>query len=287
MPTLVHLTPEQNAARILRAGIKPARPGPGGVAGVYCMPVLPDFSVTHQWLRELKRWSRARTLVGITFRLPPDEPVWVGRYDREHVQLPLGEAIRLILRLEDARGYQLLVPRPIAPRELRGVRRLPQVVGWRYWPGAHGRRPCTCIVCLPKGQYKSASIRARLDTDGKPPTKATLLAQLAAATTDEETEDALWQLRSRWRGGGEELASLVNSPSARVRAALAITLGVYRGPAARRLLRQLADDADETVRDEAQLSLGESAGSRSLPPKYVRLPRARVADRPPGIAGAP
>jgi hypothetical protein len=193
MPTLVHLTPEKNVARILRSGIKPTRAGWSCPAGVYCMPILPDFSITYQWLRELKRGGGRfhRTIVGVTFRLRSDEPVWIGHYAQEMAHMELGAAIRLIMRQPDARGYQILVPRRIAVRELRGTQRLPQVVGWRYLPDAHDRWPCICPMCLPKGSYRSASIRARLDPDPKPPTKAALVVQVRAAAAEEEVEKVL------------------------------------------------------------------------------------------------
>lgn len=263
MPTLVHLTPEKNVTRILRSGITLQRAGEYGLAGVYCMPVLPDFFVMHQWLRELKRRGGTfhRTMVGITFRLASDEPVLIGHYAREHVQMSLGEAIRLLMQQADARGYEIIVPRAIGAHAIRGVRHLPQVVGWRNMPDANGRPPCTCPVCLPRGQYKSVSIRERLDPEPKPPTKAALLARLRATGDDQEIEDVLWQLRARRRGGGEELAHLMRWPSARVRVALASAMGVYRGPTARRLLRQLADDPDAEVREEALMSLGERSDS--------------------------
>jgi hypothetical protein len=94
-----------------------------------------------------------------------------------------------------------------------------------------------------------------LDPELKLPTKAVLMERLVAATTEDEIEDVLWQLGARRRGGGEELRFLMGSPSPRVRAALALTLGAYRGSAARKLLSQLADDPDDAVRADARESL--------------------------------
>jgi hypothetical protein len=89
MPTLVHLADERNSAAILRNGLKTGRYG----TGIYCMPVLPDFFVTHQWLRELKR-NGARSYVGVYFKVPSAERVFAGRYGQQHQQMILGEAIR-------------------------------------------------------------------------------------------------------------------------------------------------------------------------------------------------
>ncbi|WP_280403709.1 hypothetical protein [Nocardia brasiliensis] len=49
MAMFVHLTPEKNVRRIRRAGIKVQG------AGVFCVPVLPSYVLSHQWLRELRR----------------------------------------------------------------------------------------------------------------------------------------------------------------------------------------------------------------------------------------
>jgi hypothetical protein len=126
------------------------------------MPVTPSYYASHQWLRELKRGGE-RTLVGIHFRLAGDEPVWVGHYGHAHLELPVGRAIRLFLQQADPLGYEFLVPRRIEPGEIVAVRTVPQVVGWRYHPGAHGQRPtCACPFCLPPGSIKSRKLRARL-----------------------------------------------------------------------------------------------------------------------------
>jgi hypothetical protein len=122
------------------------------------MPVLPNYFVTHQWLRELKR-SWRKNLVGIYFRLPRDERVWVGHYNQNHKELPLGRAIRVILDAKDARGYELIVARDISPKAIHSIREIPQVVGWRYEPDAHGKTPCPCPVCLPRGSIRSARLR--------------------------------------------------------------------------------------------------------------------------------
>ncbi len=53
MAMFVHLTSAANAPRIRRSGIRAAGHGQGSVRGVYCFPVLPSYTLTHQWLREL------------------------------------------------------------------------------------------------------------------------------------------------------------------------------------------------------------------------------------------
>jgi hypothetical protein len=130
------------------------------------------------------------------------------------------------------------------------VRDVPQGVGWRYLPGAHGRRPCPCPVCLPRGAYKVAKLRRRFPTGPPPGPKAELMARLRTAATADEIIGVLYELGRGRRGGAEELAYLADHPDPHVRDTLESVLGVYRGPLARRLrerLQQLSESAEEDV----------------------------------------
>jgi hypothetical protein len=78
MPLLVHIAPGNEANSIARSGIA-ARRIPGGqdlpfAKAVWAFPVLPSYTLTNSWSRELKRW-RTTTLAAITFRVPDDESV--------------------------------------------------------------------------------------------------------------------------------------------------------------------------------------------------------------------
>ena len=153
--TLVHLTAHANLARIRRHGIAMAawrRP-----RGVHAMPVSPSFYLSHQWLRELRR-GRGGVIVGVYFRIADDERVEVGHYNSRHVAMTAAAAAGLIMAAgrdgtgRGAEGYQVVIPRRIAPSEITRVKALPQVVGWRYFPGSKGKRPCACLCC-DRGQY--------------------------------------------------------------------------------------------------------------------------------------
>ena len=157
MPTLVHLADEREMASILNADIKPRVKG----AGVYCMPVLPNFYVSHQWLRELKRGG-AKTYVGVYFKVSSKEMVIAGRYNEKHRVVKLGDAIKEIMSLDDPLGYELIIDRKIEAKEISGIRHLSQNLGWRYWPTSHGKRPCACEYCL-RGSIKGRRTKERLD----------------------------------------------------------------------------------------------------------------------------
>jgi HEAT repeat protein len=243
MAMFVHLTPEKDVRSVMRSGIKLGR------HGVFCLPILPSYTVSHQWLRELRRRGQ-RTIVAVDFRVPDDEPVTVGHYGRPAQEMTAAQAIAVVREQEEPLGYEVVVPRAIARSELHRVRHVNQVSGWRYAPGEHGKRPCACVVCLPKGAYKSADIWARYG-DPPPPKKPELMAQLAAATDPYDICDALWSLGSRSRGDSAALAYLLDHPDRRVRAALAAALTSYRDKQAAEMLRQLADDPDSEVREAA------------------------------------
>lgn len=166
MAHLVHLTPERNARRIVRSGVAARSHGWSGERGVHGMPVLPSFTLTHQWMRELRRWHPG-VLVAVDIRIPDDEPVTVGPYGREPQSLTAARAVAVVRAIADPRGWEIFVPRAVRADEVRRVRRTPQGVGWRYWPDAHGRRPCMCPACRQPGLPGAAGLRRRF-ADGPP-----------------------------------------------------------------------------------------------------------------------
>lgn len=157
MATLVHLTDEKNINKIKNAGLNLGKNG----MGIFAMPVLPDFYISHQWLRELKR-SGARTFVGVYFKIPSSEMVYAGKYNERHRHIFLGEAIREIMEIEDPLGYELILNRKIEPKEILRVKHLPQTLGWRYFPESHNKNPCNCEYCL-KGTIKGKRTWNRLN----------------------------------------------------------------------------------------------------------------------------
>ena len=148
MPTLVHLADQRNAESNRKNGIKPIIKG----LGIYAMPVMQNFYLSHQWLRELKS-NGAKTIVGVYFKMDSAEMVYVGRYNKRHQLVNLGTAIKMIMEAEDALGYEIIINRKIGPKEISKIKHLPQVIGWRYFPESNNVRPCYCEFCL-KGTIK-------------------------------------------------------------------------------------------------------------------------------------
>ncbi|HEX8263010.1 MAG TPA: hypothetical protein VF547_09065 [Allosphingosinicella sp.] len=164
MPVFVHLTSHRNLRSIRRGGIRAGRS-----AGVHALPVTRNFQISHQWLRELRRGGGG-TVFGVYFRIRDDEPVEIGHYHRPHRPMTAAEAVAVMLEAESndpgaarvadsgsraiargrvlpssPEGFEVLIPRPIAPAEILRVKALPQVVGWRYRPGANGAAPSACL----------------------------------------------------------------------------------------------------------------------------------------------
>ncbi|MFF4042762.1 HEAT repeat domain-containing protein [Streptomyces sp. NPDC001816] len=262
MAMFVHLTSAANAPRIRRSGIRAVSHGQGGGRGVFCFPVLPSYTLTHQWLRELARFGSRGGLVAVHVRLDDDQEVLVGRYaDRRRgtqATASAAEAVRRIAVLEDPRGWEVFVPRAIGPREVHRIRTAPQVAGWRYLPDAHGVRPCTCFGCRVRGGYGARRLRERLPhpLDGPAPPARVLLARVAAAGEPGDPavlREALHWFGMRRRGPLAQLAHLAAHPDPGVREALVWAVAGWSTPGVAELLQDLADDPDPDVREAVEV----------------------------------
>lgn len=163
MAMFVHLAPMSQVAAIRRAGIrrrrKTAHSFPGGV---FAVPVTRNFYVSHQWLRELKRRQQG-PIIGIYFRIPDDETVQVGHYGQAHRAMTAAEVVAEFMSSDDRQGWEVVIPRSIDAAEIHRIRKLPQVIGWRFTPTAKGQPPyCTCRFCI-RGDYGARRLRDRLD----------------------------------------------------------------------------------------------------------------------------
>ncbi|MER5867303.1 HEAT repeat domain-containing protein [Kitasatospora sp. NPDC002040] len=267
MATFVHLAPAAAAQRIRRAGLRADSWGQGGARGVYCFPVLPSFTLTHQWLRELARHgNRGGGMVAVHLRLDDHEPVLAGHY-RERAQLAqrsvtAAEAVRLVRELDDPLGWEVFVPRAVPAREVRRVRTVPQGVGWRYAPGVHGTKPCVCFGCRVRGGYGGRRLWERLaHPDDRPGPKVPVLLERLAAAGEPgdpaELGELLHWFGRRRRGPVEALARLAEHPQAEVREDLVYAVARWRTPGAAELLERLAGDASAEVREAVEAVRGD------------------------------
>src|SRR5260221_308280 len=161
MSMFVHLAPASKLDRIRRTGIRQSRRTLPRPSGVYAVPVTTNYYISHQWLRELRRAGQGGTIAGIYFGIPDDELVWLGHYGGGHRQCTATEAAAAFLHGEAVEGWEVIIPRAIQPGEIHRFKSLPQVIGWRYSPGAKGKRPfCGCSFCT-KGLFGARRLRQR------------------------------------------------------------------------------------------------------------------------------
>ncbi len=165
---LVHIAPESQRARIRANGIRATRVleallGGGHNRAVWAFPVLASYTLTHSWGRELKRGG-AHALVAVSFRIDDDEPVYARHFSNAPAGMTAASAVDLIRAAVDPRGYEIIVPRRIAPSEITTIKVLPKAIGWRYWPEAKNLplRMCDCPMCMPSGEVKARRYRERV-----------------------------------------------------------------------------------------------------------------------------
>jgi len=239
------------------------------------MPILQNYYISHQWLRELKRGGQ-RTIVGIHFRVSDEELVWVGHYSQPHQQVSVAEAIHIIMTAADPQGYEMIIPRSIDAKEICKIQHISQIAGWRYSPGVRARLWCDCPVCVSRGEINSSKKRpARTKPESYHDILITLrlLAEKVREKhakgleyqdneykiinllyeheeDDWEVMSWLYNLQRRKAGSASDLAFLLDYPSADVIEALKETLQSYKSKEAREML--LALDERACVGDENQ-----------------------------------
>lgn len=220
MAMFVHLTPRANISRVRRSGLRTAF-GPGGVRGVFCFPVLPSYTVTHQWLRELARHHGPRGLVGVYLTLPDDEPVTVGHYDDSDgpKRVPAAEAVRIVAGLEDTHGWEVFIPRQVPRSEVHRIREVRQITDPR----------------------RQARLEQVADACGRGDTVALY--------------EALSWLGQRRRGPLDRIASLSGHPEPLVRVTFVEAITPWPTPGVDTLLTRLTKDPDPKVREAATLAL--------------------------------
>jgi hypothetical protein len=167
MATFVHIADARQAPHIRRNGIKSHRARFAVSIDVtevhrvvFCVPVVANFQATFQWLRELKRHGH-RTAVGVQFRVDDSQEVWFGHYYRPHDLITAAEAVGRYMKIDDPRGFEILLPRRVKPQDIMRVREVPQLMGWRFFPGS--KNTGTTWWPRNKGQIKVRRVVASLN----------------------------------------------------------------------------------------------------------------------------
>jgi hypothetical protein len=124
--------------------------------------VTPNYAISHQWLRELKRWG-VKTLVAVVFRIDDNEIVFARHYSGIPRGMSAAAAVGVILSHPEPLGYEVMIPRRIKPTEIIAVRHVAQKLGWRAIPGIQKAMICPCPVCVPPGTVKSSRRRVQFE----------------------------------------------------------------------------------------------------------------------------
>ena len=146
MVSFIHIADKNEQSSIVKNGIKCVK-RKTRLNGVYAFPIVPNYSTTHQWARELRRRG-IRTLICVQFKIPNAEHVFIGKYNGEKLKLTANAALAAVLMHNDPKGLEVIVPRKIRPKEISRMYLAPRITGWRYYPTAKGKKPfCHCKFC--------------------------------------------------------------------------------------------------------------------------------------------
>lgn len=166
MTLFVHIADERDAATIRRGGLTLPRGRAFEACGLFTMPVVRDFQLTHQWVRELKRRG-FNTAIGVYFRVPDDTPVLAGHFNETKQVTSAAEAAAWLYRSRML-GFESVLPQSIEARAIHAIRRLPLTIGWRYFPGAHERGIFCGCESYQRGNFNSRKIREAYEARFRP-----------------------------------------------------------------------------------------------------------------------
>jgi hypothetical protein len=81
----------------------------------------------------------------VQFKIPDVEPVLVGKFNGEKLEMTAAEAAGAVLNHSDPMGLEVIIPRKITANEVMRTYLAPRITGWRYYPTAKGKPPfCHC-----------------------------------------------------------------------------------------------------------------------------------------------
>lgn len=182
MTLFIHLTPQKNIKNILRNGIKK----PKYQKGIFALPVVQNYFVSHQWVRELGRW-RNKNFVAVYFRIDDSEQIFMRHYREDYVEMKAVESEAILNNIQfnpqivtkrkkrkknytddelplSPLGYEVIIPRKISKKEIQRVSPVSQTLGWRYFPYSSGTRPVICLGCE-RGSYGIRKIERRVEKE--------------------------------------------------------------------------------------------------------------------------
>lgn len=261
MPRFVHIADEKNAKKIEKNGIKIGEER----NGIFCMPVSNDFSISHQWLRELKR-NGAKNLVGVYFKIKSNEKLWFGKYFENHQYKEAGNAIKEFKNIEDKLGIEFFIERKIEPNEISKIKSLPQNVGWRYSPTSHERKlNCGCPMCISIGGIKSKKKREKFESPIEKKSFVEIVESLKTETNDSEIDNLFWQLRRKKRKADPEILRFIfKKRDKEMIRLLAMSLYIFQHPNTINMLLDLCRFEDKETKENSVESIFDLKGNEAF-----------------------
>ena len=163
MAMFTHIFAADDRAKIAKNGITVSKVSWRKRNGVFLCPVTEDYYYTHQWKRELKRHQNVPKLA-VRVRLPDNEPVFIGKYNEEHLEVEASVAIKIAMEHESPGGLEVILPRSVKPKELMKFYKPNENVGWRFMPDSHSNKPCWCLYCQ-RGEPYSSTRRKEFENE--------------------------------------------------------------------------------------------------------------------------
>lgn len=261
MPRFVHIADKKNAKKIEKNGIKIGK----GRNGIFCMPVTNEFSISHQWLRELKR-NGAKTLVGVYFKIESNEKLWYGKYFENHQYEEAGIALKEFKSIEDKLGFEFFIERKIEPNEISKIKSLPQNIGWRYSPTSHERKlNCGCPMCISRGGIKSKKKREKFEPPIEKKSFIEIVEALKTETNDSEIENLFWQLRRKKRKANPEVLRFIfEKRDKEMIRFLAFSLDTFQHPNTVNMLLDLCKFEDRETKENSVESIFDLKGNEAF-----------------------
>src|SRR5262245_2739425 len=117
MAQFIHLFDEKHASRIRRDGIRAPKVRWRKTRGVFLFPLTENFVASAQWMGELRR-GKGQSLLAARIRVSDTEPVLLGKFNEEHIEVQAASAIGIVREHQDPMGLEVILPRAVRAKEI-------------------------------------------------------------------------------------------------------------------------------------------------------------------------
>lgn len=146
MANFIHISDEKNKSSIARNGIKLGnkfsipRLNIKDQRAIFSVPLTNNYQFNHQWMREVKRHQNFCP-IAVVFSIPDNEMIWIRNYNEQPLEILAKNAVQYVQNHGFPMGLESVIFSKIEPSQIKKIYYPPKVVGWRYYPNAHGKKP--------------------------------------------------------------------------------------------------------------------------------------------------